>query len=63
MVVSMAEDAPSGGGGGGPPQGGPIDRVRRYRIILAVVLSIILGVCLAIAAFWVYAVVTRGKNF
>jgi hypothetical protein len=35
----------------------------RYRRVLAVVLSIILSVCLAIAAFWVYAVVTRGKNF
>ena len=34
-----------------------------YRVIGWVVMSIILSACLAVAGFWVYAIVTGGKNF
>lgn len=34
-----------------------------YRVIGWVVLSITLSVALAIAIFWIYAIVTGGKNF
>ena len=43
--------------------GGGIAMRRAYRVILWVVLSVILSVVLLVAIFWVYAIVTRGKNF
>jgi hypothetical protein len=36
---------------------------RAYRVILWVVVSVILSVVLLVAIFWVYAIVTGGKNF
>jgi hypothetical protein len=38
-------------------------QMRAYRVILWVFLSIIIGVVLVVAIFWVYAIVTGGKNF
>jgi hypothetical protein len=37
--------------------------MRAYQVILWVFLSIIIGVVLVVAIFWVYAIVTGGKNF
>ncbi len=34
---------------------------RGQRMILWVLLSIVVGVCLVIGAFWLYAIVTGGK--
>jgi hypothetical protein len=34
-----------------------------YRVIRWVILSVILCVCLVAAIFWIYAIVTGGKNF
>jgi hypothetical protein len=34
-----------------------------YRLTLWVVLSVIVGVVLLVAIFWVYAIVTGGRNF
>jgi hypothetical protein len=36
---------------------------RVSRVILWVILSVILSVVLLVAIFWVYAIVTGGKNF
>ena len=37
--------------------------MRAYRVILRVVLWVILSGVLVAASFWVYAIVTGGKNF
>jgi ATP/ADP translocase len=37
--------------------------MRARRVILRVVLSIILSVVLVVVIFWIYAIVTGGKNF
>jgi hypothetical protein len=37
--------------------------MRAYRVILRVVFWVILSVVLVAASFWVYAIVTGGKNF
>jgi hypothetical protein len=37
--------------------------MRAYRVIRWVVLAVILSVGLVAAIFWVYAIVTGGKNF
>ena len=37
--------------------------MRAYRVILGVVFWIILSLVLVAAGFWVYAIVTGGKNF
>ena len=37
--------------------------MRAYRVIRRVVLSVILSVGLVVVIFWVYAIVTGGKNF
>lgn len=37
--------------------------MRAYRVILWVFLSIIIGLVLVVAIFWVYAIVTGGKDF
>jgi hypothetical protein len=34
-----------------------------YRVIRWVVLSVVLSVALLVAIFWVYAIVTGGRNF
>jgi hypothetical protein len=36
---------------------------RVSRVILWVIVSVILSVVLLVAIFWVYAIVTGGKNF
>jgi hypothetical protein len=36
---------------------------RAYRVILRVVFWVILSVVVVAAGFWVYAIVTGGKNF
>lgn len=45
----------------GRPGGGIA--MRAYRVILRVVFWVILSVVLVAASFWVYAIVTGGKNF
>ncbi len=52
---------PAQDGGCGPSTEGRSMAARTQRVILWVVLSIIVGVCLVIGAFWLYAVVTGGK--
>ena len=37
--------------------------MRAYRVILRVILWVILSLVLVAAGFWVYAIVTGGKNF
>jgi nitrate reductase NapE component len=37
--------------------------MRAYRVILRVVLWVIVSVALVAVGFWVYAIVTGGKNF
>jgi hypothetical protein len=37
--------------------------MRAYRVILRVVFWIILSLVLVAAGFWVYAIMTGGKNF
>jgi hypothetical protein len=37
--------------------------MRAYRVILRVVFWVIFSVVLAAAGFWVYAIVTGGKDF
>ena len=37
--------------------------IRAYRVMLRVVFWVILTVVLVIASFWVYAIVTGGKDF
>jgi hypothetical protein len=37
--------------------------MRAYRVILRVVFWVILSVVLVAASFWVYAIVTGGKDF
>jgi hypothetical protein len=37
--------------------------MRAYRVILPVVLWVIVSVALVAVGFWVYAIVTGGKNF
>jgi hypothetical protein len=50
--------------GCGPPRaaGGGI-AMRAYRVMLRVVFWVILSVVLVVASFWVYAIVTGGKDF
>jgi hypothetical protein len=43
--------------------GGGIAMRRVSRVILWVIVSVILSVVLLVAIFWVYAIVTGGKNF
>jgi hypothetical protein len=38
-------------------------QMRAYRVILRVVFWVILSVVVVAASFWVYAIVTGGKNF
>jgi hypothetical protein len=37
--------------------------MRGYRVVVRVVFWVVLSVVLAAASFWVYAIVTGGKNF
>jgi hypothetical protein len=49
--------------GRGPTRAGGGIAMRARRVILWVVLSIILSVVLVVVIFWIYAIVTGGKNF